>query len=457
VPTVVAASVLIVGFIATLGIQNQRIARQRDTAEAASARATATEAFLVDMIRSPDPTMRSDGAAAGELTVVDALHRGRARVDAELADQPEIQAALLGAMGRSFSGLGRHELADTLLQRSLQLHLDLYGARDERSRVVMNEIGSNYADARRFAAADSMFSEVLRQRTEAGALSDTNLVYLLGKLSSTRLELEDADSARALVGRAISIRQQARDTLDSPYVALLGHLARSFRALRHFDSAEVVYRQILEREQNEPNPDRYRLSITHNNLAFLQRTRGNFAAAESSYRHAVEMTNQVLGDGHPMAVMVGSNLANTLEMQEKFAEVIALRQQQIIALERQWPAGDWRVGAGHVGLARFHMRRDELAAAVAPFAAGVASYVQTLGPDHPWTAAARAQWGLALIGSGRAASGNRELDRARASILTLPNGPNTELQGIIGQLVTGLRAGNHTLQAERFVALLPPD
>jgi tetratricopeptide (TPR) repeat protein len=409
------------------------------------------------MIRSPDPTSRSNGAAAGELTVVDALHRGRARVDAELADQPEIQAALLNAMGRTFSGLGRHALADTLLQRSLQLHLDLYGAGEERAFVVMSGIGGNYQGARKFAAAESTFGEILRQRSEAGVLTDTNLAYLLGALSSTRLELEDADSARALAGRAISIRRMNGDTLDSPYAELLGHLARSYRAQRHFDSAEVVYRQILEREQNEPHPDRYRLSQTHNNLAFLQRTRGNFAAAESSYRHAVNLTSELLGAGHPTAVMVGNNLAATLEAQEKFPEALTLRQQQIIALERQWPAGDWRVGAGHVGLARFHMRRDELAAAVAPFAAGVASYVQTLGPDHPWTAAARAQWGLALIGSGRAASGNRELDRARASILTLPNGPNTELQGIIGQLVTGLRAGNHTLQAERFVALLPPD
>ncbi len=273
-PTALAAIVAIAGFITVLVIQNSNLARQRDVAEAASQRTKATEEFLVDILRSPDPTFATDQVSPKDLKVVDALQRGRVRINAELKGQPEVGASILAAIGRTFTGLGQFDVADTLLRQSLAQHRELYGVADSRSLEVLRALGDNSRDTRDMRTADSIYSEELRFRTGAGPVSDTVLVSLLGMLSSTRLDLGDVDSSLVLVTRAVRMLQSVGDTSGFRYTGALGHLARALRGAKRLDSAEIVYREIIRRMALESAPNLVELATTHNNLGYLLRTRG---------------------------------------------------------------------------------------------------------------------------------------------------------------------------------------
>ncbi len=453
-PGATIALVSIVAFFITLGFQNRRIGQERDTAQAALQRALATENFLVDMLRSPDPTNANVQSTAADLTVVEALQRGRLRIDDELAEQPEVKAALLAAIGRTFSGLGRYAAADTVLRQALQLHTDLFGAVDERSLGVMHALAGSYLRGRSMREADSVYSMELRLRESTGQLPDTVLVNLMGQLSATNLELGNTDSAMTLATRAVSTLRSLGDTTGGRYIGALSNLARALRGVKQPDSAETVYREILRYHRADSASNPFALATTLNNLGYLLKTREEFPEAERMYREAVQLVRNTHGAGHPTTLMYSSNLAVVLEQQNKIDEVIALGQERIEAAEQQWPAGNWRVGDAYLALGRFLMRNNRIAESVGPMRSGVAMYAQTLGAKHNWTAVAQAQLGIALRGSGSASEADMFLDKSYATMRALPNGPNPELRAIIGDLVTALRMAGAVLHAERYESLL---
>ncbi len=357
-------------------------------------------------------------------------------------------------MGKTFAGLGRHEVADTLLHQALAEYTRLYGSGDVRTAAVLGDIGNNFRQDRAYRDADSLLHQEWRVRAAAGPIPDSVLADMMAALSATRREAGDIDSSLALAERAVAIRRQGGDT-GAALTGALGALAFALRGANRLDSAEVVYRLVLERQQRVPNPNAVKLATTHNNLGYLYRVRNDLPAAEQSYREALRLANAALGEGHNLTQTVMTNLLAALAAEGKDDDVERLSRQRIAAAERQWPDGSWRVGQLHLALGRFFLTRARPADAVAPLRAGLASYRSFLGPTHAWTAVAQADLGLALSQAGRKGESGRLLDQAYRIIDDLPGDPNPEMQGILRRLITALERGGDTSQAEHFRRLLP--
>ena len=83
-------------------IQSARVARERDRAEQALARAGAVNGFLVGMFRQADPRQ-----ALGEtLTAEQMLERAATRLQSDLRDEPDVRAELLQSWPTSTSSAG---------------------------------------------------------------------------------------------------------------------------------------------------------------------------------------------------------------------------------------------------------------------------------------------------------------------------------------------------------------
>ncbi len=454
VPGAAAFIIGLTAFVVMLGVQNEWVARQRDAAEAASRRALATQDFLVGLLRSPDPTGTTADAENRDVTVYDALQRGRARVATELAEQPEVRAAVLEAMGRSFMGLGHYETADTLLRESLVLSGDLTGPASAASLDLVHAIGLNHRMSRGFRTADSVLHEELRLRRAAGPVSDSVLAELLGLLSNTRREMGDIDSAVVLAEVAVDMQHAAGDTVGERFTDALGMLAYVLRGANRLDSAERVYRTVLRRQQQAPVRDLNGLAVTYNNLGYLFMTRGDLAEAESSYREAGRLAAQALGDSHPTTIMYGNNLAAVLELEGKLDEVEALAREAIAASEREWPKGHWRIGSAYAALGRFLLRQGKAAEAVAPLQNGAQWYERTLGPRHTWTLVAAAQLGAALMLAGETAKGGDLLDRAVSALHQHPVALDADGRLYLGRTAGLLAGSGYTRRAEAVRQLL---
>jgi tetratricopeptide (TPR) repeat protein len=97
-------------------------------------RASAAQTFLVDLLRSPDPFAPADPERGQEITVVEALDLGVARLEAGAYDDPGLRVSLLNSISSVYASLDRHDSAIELREESLALERKLYG--DDSPQVV---------------------------------------------------------------------------------------------------------------------------------------------------------------------------------------------------------------------------------------------------------------------------------------------------------------------------------
>jgi eukaryotic-like serine/threonine-protein kinase len=110
--TVALASLALIAVLSTAFIV--RISDERDQAELEAEKANAVTHFVVDLLRSADPTFhRGD-----KLTVLEVLAKGESKADAELHDQPEVHARLIGALADVQLSLSNYSEALRLNQRA---------------------------------------------------------------------------------------------------------------------------------------------------------------------------------------------------------------------------------------------------------------------------------------------------------------------------------------------------
>ena len=127
---VVAALAAVIGVALLVGVYTVRLAQERDRAQLEATKAAEVARFVTDLFAVSDP-QRSLGAT---ITARELLDRGARRLDSELKDQPEVRAAMLSAIGRSYRGLGLFERATEFLEAARQIYVSLPRPRPHRPR-----------------------------------------------------------------------------------------------------------------------------------------------------------------------------------------------------------------------------------------------------------------------------------------------------------------------------------
>jgi len=208
-----AAAAIVVFLTLTGGIAatlwQARVARhERDVARLEQAKAARINAFLQEMIGySAATTPGSPKRAKGhDATVIDMLDDAAARVETELADQPEVRADMLSTIGVTYSVLANYDAARRYLREAYDLHLAVYGPDRLQTATVMYRLA--------------------------------NLSYLTG----------DYAGAESWIRKAVPIyRTHANDPGFELFLlpAILSDAAFMMRARVHFDEAEALWREAL--------------------------------------------------------------------------------------------------------------------------------------------------------------------------------------------------------------------
>ena len=151
-----AFAILITGFGVVTVVQSARLVRERDKAEKVSE-------LIVDLFRGYDPSeTRGQTVTAREI-----LDEGVRRIEVELSDQPEIQSALMDAIGRVYQNLGLYDSAAPLLERALEM-------RRSGDQIVvaqsLDHLGLLLSDRGEYEGAEALFREALAMNLAARSL-----------------------------------------------------------------------------------------------------------------------------------------------------------------------------------------------------------------------------------------------------------------------------------------------
>ena len=265
-----------------------RRAQQIAAKEAASANAVVD--FLRNDLLAQASARNQSGSGAKpdrDIKVRTALDRAAARMEGKFDKQPEVEAAIRDAMGKTYEDLGQYAESRTQLQRALDLERQVWGPENPKTLNTLNHLG----------------------RT----------LWHQGKYQE----------AGALFGPALEIERRVLGPEHPDTLYCMNNLANVYRAEAKNDQAEPLYRQTLEIRRRVLGPEHADTLSSMNNLANVYWSQGNYAQAEALYSETMKIQRRVLGPEHPSTLLSMGNLADTYADQGKYSEAEPLFTQTL--------------------------------------------------------------------------------------------------------------------------------
>ena len=418
VATTVAAALFLVGYAATLLMQNERIRAEQERAEAAAE-------FLVGLFELFDPRVARDRPP----TVEDILSRGEERVDSDLRAQPELQAVLRDALGRVYYSHGEYERARALLEAALEEKRARRGPQDVGVAQTMSALAATYLESGRSDDAERMQRaalDILSRRLGEGSLATAHSMVELGRVLRERGELDDAERA---LRQAIGILEQRGTADDSLSVA--ENMLGSLLVLRgDLDGAQALYERMLDRDHDRLGANHPLVLKNLASLAVVLEQRGNFAGARCAYTESIDGLRRVLGDEHPDLGDALNGFAYVLlQLGDLPGAEAQFRAALAIDLTRLG-AKNWTVAYDQANLASVLRESGRLEDAELLYRESLATYDRSNAGLFAYIAAAELGLADVLVDLGKPGEANAMLEDAAAMWAQSPSPPSPALLAV---------------------------
>jgi len=355
-PVVAIISLGIVAYVTTLTIYSQRLAKE----EALTA---ASQQFLIDLFRSPDPFAPADAERGRNITVVEALRIGEDRIRNELVSEPELRASLLGTISDVYSSLDLPAEAALLRKDALGLERELYGEQSPQVVASKRALGGLMGMGEQMPEARALLQEQLETAREiyppgdpeiglseialglflnqAGEVdvSKDMLLAGVGKLDATNTNharrmitalivsaeyygMEKPEEALAAVERAAGIADQAfgENSLQAALVQV--RLASTMTTYGDYEGSERNFAAAIPMLEAQLGKNHSSTISALNNLGYLYSFNGDNARAEQIHRSLLERNIAKHGPVHRAVADSYQNLAATINEQGRFDESI---------------------------------------------------------------------------------------------------------------------------------------
>jgi serine/threonine protein kinase len=338
-----AVALIVAGSVTSLIAQGRQLVQERDKAQYALS-------FLVDTFKQADPYQTQ-----GErLTAREILDRGADRIARELSGQPDVQAAVMDAIGEVDRGLGRYDEAEPLLQRALALRRQVFGLDALEVAESLEHLAELENEKSHRADAESHLRRALAIRRGRGD-GDLAMVKTLNLLGVTLVEKgvspKAAPEIEALHREALAIARRVGGPASMTEAETLLALANLQRALGSYTAAERSFREALAVERKALGDRDPRLYRDQSDLGGFLVDAGKLKEAESVLRPCLAMQRKILGRGHPDAMATLTNLAVGLDQQGRHVEAEPLHREVLELARSQFGPAHWRTATAMCDLA----------------------------------------------------------------------------------------------------------
>jgi serine/threonine-protein kinase len=434
-----AAALVAIAFVFGLVEQGRRLAQERDKARYALS-------FLVDTFRGADP-YHTRGA---RLTAEEILAQGAARVSKELAGQPDVQAAVLDAIGQVRLGLGRADGAEPLLARALELRRQSPGTARLDLAASLEHLAEARYEQSKFAPAEALLREAVALRRREGS-APLALAAALNQLGMTIRAREPSEEVAALQREALGLARGAEGAAGPTLAATLFEMGLFARDKGDYERAERLYRQGLAIEAKLLAPHDPKALRDQAELGVLLLDSGKPKEAEALLRQNLALQRRFLGSGHPHLLSVLSNIGMARQAQGDYVGAEAA-YRDALALPRS-ASGDLDLTRALVlGNLASTLQDQQLTEQSVPlFTEALALRRRILGDRHPLVAQVLLQLARAERMRGRYAEG-LELARQSLAIVEGAEGPDhPHVAAIVREMGRNLMAQQDAAAAEPYL------
>jgi serine/threonine protein kinase/Tfp pilus assembly protein PilF len=354
-----AAAAAVLVLVAVVAFYGTRLADERDRERLAAQKAAQVSEFLTGLLTNADPF---EATGPREPTVRSLLDRGAARVQKDLAMQPELQREMLTLLGRIYERRGAYEMALPLLGQAVGLGRRTLGPSRELAQSL-NDLGVAQRRKAAWDAARTTLEEALGMRRKVLGAEHPDVAVTESELGRVLFDRGRLDEAEAHFRAALGIRRKALGSAHHETATSMSDLGLLLRDKGDRAGAETLFRETLAVTRKTRGPQHPDVAAALGNLALTINERGDPATAEPMFRQAVAIGQASLGRDHPANAQRLANLAGALRLEGKLAEAEARSEEALAisrpALGRDHPA----VSRQEVGLARIYLDQGRPAAA----------------------------------------------------------------------------------------------
>jgi len=310
---------LIVGLaMATYGFVQAR--NERDRARSAAAKAEAVSSFLEEVFEVSDPfTNLGERITAREL-----LDRGAARIEDELAGEPEIQSTMYATVGRLYRSLGLYFEAEPFLEKRLETSRELYGDHSVETAGAYNELGILEHYLGNFDTAAAMHGAALERLAdlmEPGAVRIADVYRQKGIVAVSMTDYALADS---LFRRALEIYESRFGPRSRQVAEVMGDLGTIGYYTGDYEWADSAYQAAIEIYEETLGPHRPELFTVLQNQGISWQVQGRLTDADSLFRDLLERKIVVYGDRHTEVASALHNIGSVLQYNREYDSALVV-------------------------------------------------------------------------------------------------------------------------------------
>ncbi len=321
-PVIAIGMLSVAAYIVTLTAYSRRLARE----ERLSA---ASQQFMVELFRSPDPYAPADPKQGRDITVVEALQIGERRLRSELENQPELKASLLATISDVYVSLDQGDEAIRLREEALGLQRAIYGERSREVIASLRVLGAQYQANDDLERANSLFDEQLALARELYDANDPEL-GLAEVASGRHLDSKgNGESGRELMLSGVAKLRHAPEEHAQTLISTLIALAEQ----NGMESEESAFRAI-EEAQDVANSvfgsDSLQAALVRVRLASSMTMFGDYEGSERNFRAAIPVLEARLGEEHSSTLSTLSNLGYLYNRRHDYANAERI-QREVLA------------------------------------------------------------------------------------------------------------------------------
>jgi len=354
-----------------------RAAGERAEQEAATARQVSD--FLINLFEVSDP-----GEAQGSsVTAREILDRGARRVEAELSDQPVVQARMMAAIGSVYQGLGLYDDALSLLGRALTLREGYLPEGDPEIALSLERLG-----VLQRVRGDLEASETNLRRALAifEALPDPNpddVGHTLLSLGGTVLVRGRMAEAEPLLTRALQIEEGELGTEHEELATILQDLGGVAFYQGEYAKASQYWSRAIAIRERRLGPDHPELAAVLSNLGGAYHMEGRYDDALLAYERARSIWARALEPEHPRFGTILTNIGETYAAMGRYTEAEPMLVEALRIKERNLSPNEPSIATTLMILADVYRDQGRFREAEPRYRRALEILEKVLGQDHP--------------------------------------------------------------------------
>lgn len=299
---------LVAGVVATVwqarrATEQARVAAQeRDRARREAAKAERINTFLQNVLGFADASWVSANPNRNrEATVADALDEAGRRAEAELADQPEVHAAVRFTLGWTYKTQSKFDAAEPHLRASLDLRRQALGSEHQDTAQSLVGMGELHMLRGQVAEAETLLREAVAIHRRARARGEVNAKWFaisLSDLGYALISKGDPAAGEASFLEALEVGANLTGADRALLPVVHSNIGAALRERGDLDGAIVHTERGLEEYRRLPGDVRWEMGAALGNLAGVLMLKGEYDRAEPLARESLDVYRKTVGEVH---------------------------------------------------------------------------------------------------------------------------------------------------------------